>query len=672
MDDLILSEVSTFDDAATEALALKTVIITCESEDLEWLSYKPDFPDSIFHITIYDGVKSEFAARVYSLLKKFEWNLRILNDRQRVEPYEKSKSSATRGSGPSLTPSASNLLESLATKIGVGLDLASLSDDDRLNLIAEVCEFLHHSSEVEPAGYHPTEFATDPVARYAGQDAISGQDAFWSTKEVNAFSPGLLSLPDERESAMFLTPPELAYDIAAAAAVFVDVKEPVRFGDPAVGPGIFFASLRRLLSLISFESAEGVEINPDRAHATGKRWRRAGLKVIVGDFLTQLPPKNLWTLLLANPPYVRHQDIDRPLAWLRESLYKRTGIRIDGRSDLYMYFILTAHDWLAEHAIAAWLLPSELVATDYGRALRGYLTTVVRLRRLHIYDGSSPLFDNARISSAVIIYERFAAGVGDTVEISRGGTLLNPLETLTLPMSSLRERPKWNWATLQAPVQLDSERTIGDYFDIKRGIATGANALFVLGESDLELYGVWPEWVRSLLPKSRWLTSSVVEADAAGGPLVVPRMWLIDTSEDLDSIRAKSSRFARYLEMIQEEVGARTLVSQRRPIYRQEVRTAPTFVFMYMAKSDVSGARRFVWNKSNAVVLNSYLGMTPKPEFAAKLQADSGLMQRVHSALGGVSSSELQRHGRTYVSGLLKLEPKELARVRVNLEFLVE
>ncbi|WP_431799163.1 Eco57I restriction-modification methylase domain-containing protein [Microbacterium kunmingense] len=660
VDDLILADVSTFDEMSDGDLSLQTVIIKCESEDLEWLSYKPDFPDSVFHFTIYDGPKSAFAFRVYEVMQSFAWDLRLVGASERVEPYDKARSVAQREDRPSLTPGARSLLHDLAGRAGIKASLTEMTNADRLRLVHAVCEHIHQSPEVEVAGYHPMDLETERVSRYAGQDQR------WTHSTIDELSPSVVSLPDERESAMFLTPPELAYDIAEAAVNLLPQSSTIDFGDPSIGPGIFFAALRQVVRPDSVRSAVGVEINPERARSTAQRWRRAGLKVVVGDFLTRRPVDRKWNLLLANPPYVRHQDIDRPMAWMRDALFERTGIRIDGRSDLYMYFILSAHDWLQEQGIAAWLLPSELVSTDFGKALRSYLTTKVTLRRLHTYDRDSPRFDNARVSSSVLIYEKAIPSPNNLVLVTRGGTLAEPAESMSLSMSALQRSAKWNWSALKAPTT-DLRPRIGDFFDVKRGIATGANSHFVLSDEDISRLEIHSDWIRPVLPKSRKLASTVVHADDEGNPIEIERRWLIDTDEPLDSIERASPVFAEYLRRVNREVGSRTLVSQRRPFYRQEKREVPDFVFIYMAKEDVDGERRFIWNRSRAVVLNSYLAMTLKPEYRAALNA--GLMdwESLFHALRAVSSEEFSRHGRSYISGLLKLEPAELRQIRLDL-----
>jgi adenine-specific DNA-methyltransferase len=662
VEDLILADVTSFDELSERTNGVRTVVIRCESEDLEWLSYKPDFPDSVFHFTIYDGQRSMFALRVLETLAQMEWNLRIVTGTETVQPYEKAKSSVPQGSGPALTQNARLLLDRVSARVGTSSDLLALGDDDRIRLLIGICEDLRSSPEVESAGDHVYGTIAEGVSRY------SGQEEFWTTEEVNDLSPELITIPTDREAAMFLTPPEVAYDMAAAVVPMLPAGRDVVFGDPAVGPGIFFAAMRQLVELPP-GSSTGVEINPARAEATARRWGRAGLRVVVGDFLTQLPSGKLWTAMLANPPYVRHQHIDRPLGWLRRALESRVGIQVDGRSDLYVYFVLSAHDWLAPNGVASWLLPAEFIATGYGRALRDYFTSKVQIRRLHIYDGDSPLFDNARISSAIVIYEMTPAVAERPVEISHGGTIQNPTDSRIESTQRLRESAKWTWAAL-AGSQVIPEHTLGEFFTIKRGIATGANSYFVLDDAKVDQLDIPRKWIRPLLPRARTLSSTVVLGDESGDPLVEGRRWLIDTDAPLDEIQATSPRLAEYLKLIEREVGTRTLVRQRRPIYKQETRGVSPFFFLYMAKADLDGTRRFIWNRSEAVVLNNYLGLVPNRALLDRVGDDSEAFARVHTALGRISADEFQRNGRTYVSGLLKLEPRELAQVAFDIEAL--
>lgn len=50
-----------------------TVVIAVDLRTLEGLVYKPDFPDSTPHITLYDGPDRAFATELYEILADYKW-----------------------------------------------------------------------------------------------------------------------------------------------------------------------------------------------------------------------------------------------------------------------------------------------------------------------------------------------------------------------------------------------------------------------------------------------------------------------------------------------------------------------------------------------------------------------------------------------------------------------
>lgn len=236
-------------------------------------------------------------------------------------------------------------------------------------------------------------------------------------------------------------------------------------------------------------------------------------------------------------------------------------------------------------------------------------------------------------------------------------------------MERLNPASKWSWANLASPSWRPSLHRVPlkRMFRIRRGIATGANAKFVLSDDDLERLDVHPEWVTPVLPKSRLLGTAIIESDDLGNPVVDAPRWLIDTYESIDRIELRSPIFADYLRQVQAEVGARNLVAQRKCFTKQEDRSAPDFVFIYMAKRDAIPFRRFILNRSRAVVLNNYLGLEFLPQVADAVSESPGRDLQLLSALSAITPEEMERRGRSYISGLLKLEPSELRALEIDL-----
>ncbi len=75
---------------------------------------------------------------------------------------------------------------------------------------------------------------------------------------------------------------------------------------------------------------------------------------------------------------------------------------------------------------------------------------------------------------------------------------------------------------------------------------------------------------------------------------------------------------------------------------------------------------RFILNRSRAVVPNVYLMLYPKPILAHALQDSPSLHADLLRVLNSITPESLIAGGRVYGGGLHKLEPNELAGVRLT------
>ena len=129
------------------------------------------------------------------------------------------------------------------------------------------------------------------------------------------------------------------------------------------------------------------------------------------------------------------------------------------------------------------LIPTEFMYVNYGALLREYLLTRVTLVQVHLFDPSEVQFDDALVSSAIIIYRKSAPADSHRVQFSFGGTLEVPGRVEHIPSANLRSRPKWPGHNRPlAPHSQSSETALGDLFAVKRGVATGANGFFIVDD----------------------------------------------------------------------------------------------------------------------------------------------------------------------------------------------
>ncbi|MFN2493913.1 MAG: SAM-dependent DNA methyltransferase, partial [Pyrinomonadaceae bacterium] len=99
--------------------------------------------------------------------------------------------------------------------------------------------------------------------------------------------------------------------------------------------------------------------------------------------------------------------------------------------------------WMAEDGLAAWLIPSEFMDVNYGRAIKEYLLNKVTLLSIHRFDPSDVQFDDALVSSAVVWFKKSTPHADHSVEFTYGGTLTKPKMSMRVPKRILHETSKW-------------------------------------------------------------------------------------------------------------------------------------------------------------------------------------------------------------------------------------
>src|SRR5207253_7931108 len=149
-------------------------------------------------------------------------------------------------------------------------------------------------------------------------------------------------------------------------------------------------------------------------------------------------------LLICNPPYVRHHHlINGDKTRLNVVVRQLLGINLSGLSGLYCYFVCLADSWMAEDGLAAWLIPSEFMDVNYGRAIKEYLLNQVTLLRIHRFDPADVQFDDALVSSAVVWFKKSKPRSQHQVEFSFGGNLLNSSTSAKVSSHVVRQAAKW-------------------------------------------------------------------------------------------------------------------------------------------------------------------------------------------------------------------------------------
>lgn len=497
----------------------------------------------------------------------------------------------------------------------------------------------------------------------------------------------------------FATPTTLAADILEYAKSLLPPDIKLRFLDPAIGTGSFISALLRSFPLDQIAEIVGYEIDAEYAEKTLELWRDKPLTLHIADFTQAEPPKTdeaKANLLICNPPYVRHHYLSKQEKQrLQKTVLQKTAIKLSGQAGLYCHFLCISHLWMTENSLAGWLIPSEFMDVNYGKQIKKYLLNHVTLLRVHRFDPRDLQFSDALVSSAVIWLKKTKPPVNHNVEFTFGGTLTTPAISKSIAIDLLRNTAKWT----RFPFAADSTKqtliesiaptvetrenakvttysgfshkslTLADLFDIKRGLATGANKFFLLTHEQITKYQLPYEFLVPVLPSPRYLPCEEIRADNLGNPLLDKKIFLLACNLPEEEIKYKYPLLWKYLQMgVETGVNQGYICRHRTPWYSQENRPASMFLCTYMGRQDTEGSNpfRFILNHSKATATNVYLILYPKAHLQKILKDEPELVRLVWQNLNNISSKTLVDEGRVYGDGLHKLEPKELSNVPID------
>ncbi len=235
-------------------------------------------------------------------------------------------------------------------------------------------------------------------------------------------------------------------------------------------------------------------------------WNDSNVKIHNQDFLTATPSKK-FSLIITNPPYTRHHDIKTEIKQdLSQKIKQKYNLNISGLSGLYVYFMILSTLWLQEDGLSCWLVPSEFLSVNYGIGLKQFLLTNVDLISIHSFTSEDLQFDDALVSSTVVVFRNSKPSL-EPVIFSWGGNIDSPKCQLKISKQNLDPLQKWNESYIKGEKNnVSIELKIGDFFNIKRGIATGDNSFFIVNDKIIKQYGISKDVLTPVLPPPRKLS----------------------------------------------------------------------------------------------------------------------------------------------------------------------
>ena len=288
---------------------------------------------------------------------------------------------------------------------------------------------------------------------------------------------------------------------------------------------------------------------------------------------------------------------------------------------------------------------------------------VIRPAALAVFTPSVNLFEGALTTSAIVFFDKARSPNApswvkrvESVEEAGGfvgkllvGSLLRP-ENGCVDLTTLNPRDKWLNVLLNRTAQSDSPpfpKRVGDYFDCRRGIATGANDFFCLSRTELREHHLTEMHVEPCITKAvdadgLVFTRERFEALVAGGR----RCFLLNPSRNGQDLM-------RYLKLGEQRgVPQRHLPSHRPVWYLPENRSVADIWVAVFSRESV----KFILNSSGAKNLTCFHGLYTKPG----CETLPPLMTLFRNGSGGRRA--FSQVNRSYGDGLNKLEPKDRGR----------
>ena len=464
------------------------------------------------------------------------------------------------------------------------------------------------------------------------------------------------TIDERRQFGQFATPPELAREIALASVPYLRSSNDIELLEPSAGTGSFLSAFFSTPNL-SIRQAMAIELDPAFFSAGQKLWSGFPCTYVNGDF-TRLTAEKQFDLVVANPPYVRHHSINpADKKRLQRIVRSETGLAISGLAGMYCHFLLLSLAWMKPGALGAWLIPAEWMSVNYGTALRAFFTEKVQLLRVHRFAASDVRFSDALVSSCVVWFRN--APPGEPAVFTEGENLLKTFQSKAISLDRLRTANKWPPSDSDSS---DRSARLRDFFIIRRGIATGDNAFFVLPAENASSLRIPPRYLKPILPSPRHLDADRIASDKEGIPINAQRLFLLDCTSQVESELPEAVK--SYLAKGCDTTAQKKLCASRTRWFDQEQREPPPFLCSYMGRGKGSGAPvRFILNESKAIATNSYLLLYPKGKLLRLLNEHPEEKEMVWTLLRSIPADAFRKNGRSYGGGLQKMEPRELGNL---------
>lgn len=410
----------------------------------------------------------------------------------------------------------------------------------------------------------------------------------------------------------------------------------------------------------AFPDAEIIAIEQDPACAILLRanLQMAGLtgrtRVIVGDYREfELGQTRGRGLFIGNPPYVRHHNVSLSWKnWYAETMTKLGAERPSRLAGLHLHFFAKTAELAKDGDLGIFVTSAEWLATTYGQALRTALCGTMGGESIHVVDAGRNPFPGVMTTAAVTVFRPHHEPKEIRIQSILENNDFGALEKgIPVPTSVLSRQKKWNTSLLEPtfPITTIPITTrpsgnairVGDVFRVSRGQVTGANDIWIVGETTPDLPN---KFLKPCITRAREIFAAINDGGRLNGDDHLKRV--VDLPQKIENINEEELRKIQvFIEWARNMGGDNSYIARHRnPWWAVKLMTPAPIICTYMARRPPA----FVRNLVGARLLNIAHGLYPRA------QMSEGELDEFCRKLNNAADI---KDGRVYAGGLIKFEP---------------
>jgi adenine-specific DNA methylase len=423
--------------------------------------------------------------------------------------------------------------------------------------------------------------------------------------------------------------------------------------DPACGEAVFLRAaverLRGLNATIAEGQVKGIELDLPSALESTRLVPEAAVET---ENFFRKSPCPAYQAVVGNPPYIRYHYFsgeDRQVALARAL---DQGVALSQLTSSWAPFLIHATSFIGEEGRLAFVLPAELLATDYASNVRSFLQR--RFGDVSIISFERRVFPGALVDAVLLLAEGRGPGRVSMYSLKDD----SELDDFWLHKAKAVSSERWDQAfleesSLSALAQASTTMDLfGSVARVDIGVVTGANDFFLLSEPDVQTLGLSEQDLIPTIARGTQLRTHILNLKEWRGRRDAGE--LVRMFRPTEAVGAAKS----YIHLGEErEIHTSYKCRIRNPWWRLKIPKVPDLLLSYMSNR----APRLVANEAGVQTTNLL------HHVRLHERTDSANRARLLSLSWPNSATLLSAEmvGRSYGGGVLKLETKEAERVLV-------